>query len=67
MLAPSNVVALVRRIHLSRVVCCMEDVDHDAMELFVNFFERPGQALGVLGHFQAGGCNAASVSSLAGA
>ena len=42
----------------------MEDVDHDALQLCINFFECPGQTLAVLGHFQTGGSNTACVCSL---
>ena len=42
------------------------DVDHDALELLVDFLECPGQTLGVLAHFQCGGSYAAGVGCLAG-
>ena len=44
----------------------MIDVDHDALKLGINFLEGPGQTLGVLAHFQCGGCDTAGVGSLAG-
>ena len=44
----------------------MIDVDHDALELLVDFLECPGQTLGVLAHLKCAGGNAAGVGSLAG-
>lgn len=40
------------------------NVLHDAVELVVHFFTRPGEAHAVLCHFQTGGGNAACVGSL---
>ena len=39
---------------------------HDVLELSVNLFEGPGKSLGVLAHFESGGCYAACVCSLTG-
>ena len=36
------------------------------MELLVHFVGRPGEAFGVLGHFEAAGCHAAGVGGLSG-
>ncbi len=43
----------------------MEDVYHDVLQLRVNLFEGPAQALRILGHLQSGGGNAACVGCLA--
>ena len=42
----------------------MEDVDHDLLQLSINFFECPGQTLAVLRHFQTRGSYAACVCCL---
>ena len=44
----------------------MEDALHDALQLCIDLFEGPAQALGVLAHLQAGGGHAAGVGSLCG-
>ena len=40
------------------------DVGHDGLQLVVHFFTRPGEALAVLGHFQAGGGHTAGIGGL---
>ena len=45
---------------INHVVC---DVDHDALQFCINFFEGPGQTLGVLGHLECGCCNTTCVCS----
>ena len=40
------------------------DVVHDGLELLVNFFSGPAEALGVLAHLEGGNSNAACVNSL---
>lgn len=50
-----NIVALMAVTFCStnHVVC---DADHDAPQFCINFFEGPGQTLGVLGHLECGCC-----------
>ena len=43
----------------------MCDVDHDLLQLRIDFLECPGKSLGVLAHLKSGGGDAAGVRSLA--
>ena len=60
-----NIVAF-HAVLLGSFVDVVVDVDHDGLELGIDFFECPAQSLGVLAHFQSGGCYAACVGSSAG-
>ena len=50
---------------LRRLETVLEARFHDALELCVHLFGRPGYALGVLGHFEAGDGDAAGVGGFA--
>ena len=48
-----------------RIGVC-ENVLHDPLELCIDLFKAPGEALAVLAHLQGGGCHTAGVGRFAG-
>ena len=44
----------------------MENINHDALQLAVHFFEAPAETFAVLAHFQRGGGNTAGICSFSG-